>query len=414
MTYIRRHLWERVLFGLQHNPIIFLNGPRQAGKSTMARSLAKKAYPADYLSFDDPTRLGAAASSPESFLSQYNGAVIIDEVQMVPELFRALKVTVDELRLQDKVHSNGKFLLTGSANIMALPHLSEPLVGRMNVKTLYPFAGCEVLQGNGDFITRLFSAEFSVTSDSYSLNDVIYKATFPEISGKDTHEANEWFDGYITTILQRDARFIAEIEKITLLPRMLQVLAARAGRLINDADIARDMGLNPVTSKRYRSILQAMFLTIDVNPWYRNIGKRLVKSAKGYLLDTLLLCYLLDCDLDNMKQSKPHLYGHIVENFVASELIKLLSFTQQRANLFHFRTSDNKEVDFVLEKSDGTIAGIEVKSASRVNVSDFKGLNVLQAMTERDFMCGVVLYNGKDVVKFGDKLFAVPLSTLWQ
>jgi len=176
----------------------------------------------------------------------------------------------------------------------------------------------------------------------------------------------------------------------------------------------RDIGLNSVTSKSYRDILHAMFLTFDVQPWYRNIGKRLVKSPKGYLGDTLLLCHLLDWNLDDLRERKPDLYGHVVENFVATELMKLLSFSDLRAHLLHFRTSDNKEVDFVLERPDGRLAAIEVKSSDSVSSRDFKGMKALQDIAGDDFTGGIVLYAGKGVVPFGEKLLAVPINALWQ
>jgi predicted AAA+ superfamily ATPase len=408
-----RKLTDNVLFALKNHPVVFLNGPRQAGKSTLVQHLNKKDFPAGYVSFDNATQMAAAASSPESFLKSRKGAMIIDEVQIVPEIFRALKLVVDEIRLKDKKNSNGRFLLTGSANIMALPKLSDPLVGRMSVKTLYPFSGCEILGGKGDFLQRLFAMDFEASTKKATLNEVIARATFPEISGVDVAERVEWFDSYLTTILQRDVRLLSEIEKIAMLPNLLRVLASRAGKLMNDAEISRDLGLNPVTSKAYRGILQAMFLQFDVEPWYRNIGKRLVKSPKGFLVDTLLLCHLLDLRLEDMRERKPELYGHVLENFVATELTKLLSFSNVRAKLLHFRTSDDKEVDFVLERPDGTLAGIEVKTADRVDGGDFKGMRVLQQMANDDFFCGVVLYGGRDIVPFGDKLFAVPISSLW-
>lgn len=413
MQTISRKLSEGVLFALKTNPVVFLNGPRQAGKSTLVQTLACKDYPADYVSFDNATQMAAATVSPEGFLSQRKGPLIIDEVQMVPELFRALKLVVDELRFENKKQSNGRFLLTGSANIMALPKLSDPLVGRMSVKTLYPFATCEVLSGKGDFLSRLFAAHFTTVRSEVGLNDAVCSATFPEIAGKEERQRREWFDGYLTTILQRDVRMITELEKIGLLPTLLRVLATRAGSLMNDAEIARDIGLNPVTSKSYRSILQAMFLSFDIQPWYRNIGKRLVKSPKGYLVDTLLLCYLLDWNLEDLRMRKPDLYGHVIENFVATELLKLLSFSEFRANLLHFRTSDNKEVDFILERPDGSLAGVEVKTADRVDANDFKGMRAFQEIAKKNFVCGIVLYAGKETVPFGDNLFAVPLSALW-
>jgi hypothetical protein len=414
MRYTVRRLSEKILFSLENSPVVFLNGPRQSGKTTLARELARRDYPAEYVSFDNVTHMEAAYANPESFLRQRKGSVIIDEVQLVPELFRALKIIVDETRLGDKEQSNGRFLLTGSANIMVLPKLSDSLVGRMSIRTLYPFAACEVIGTKGDFPGRVFSVDFADVEDELTLGEAMESATFPEISGKAAHNRGEWFDGYLTTILQRDVRTVAELEKIGLLPRLLRVLAARAGKLMNDAEIARDMGLSPVTSKSYRGVLQAMFLGFDVEPWYRNVGKRLVKSAKGYIIDTLLLCHLLDRDLEGPRGRWTDFYGHAVENFVASELRKQLSFSDVRADLFHFRTADNKEVDFVLERPDGSVAGIEVKASERVGSADFKGMGVLRDLTKDDFICGVVLYGGKDVVPFGDRFFAVPFSALWR
>ena len=419
MKYKDRKLSEGILRVLKSHPVVFLNGPRQAGKSTLVQNLDPKEYSADYVSFDNATQMIAASASPEDFLRRSKGSFIIDEVQMVPDLFRALKLVVDEIRLKNKKQVNGRFLLTGSANMTVLPKLSDALVGRMSIKTLYPFATCEVFRRKKKdkekegFLAKLFARDFTDIKSKVSLNQAIRAATFPEISCKEEHECNEWFDGYLTTILQRDVRMLAELEKINLLPTLLRVLATRAGNLINDADIARDIGLNPVTSRSYRSILKAMFLSFDIQPWYRNIGKRLVKSPKGYLIDTLLLCHLLSWNLDDIKANKPDLYGHIVENFVATELLKLISFSNIRLNLLHFRTSDDKEVDFVLECQDGSLTGIEVKSSSSVDTSDFKGLKTLQEEAKKDFVCGVVLYTGKDIVPFGDRLFAVPLAALW-
>lgn len=414
MENLPRELTQDILFALKNSPVVFVNGPRQAGKSTLVQVLAQKDYPADYITFDSTTQMAAAAASPNTFLNNREKALIIDEVQMVPEMFRALKVIVDKMRLEDKAHANGRFLLTGSANIMALPKLSDPLVGRMSVKTLYPFAACEAMQKKSSFVTRLFNRDFSNLSPADEpLNQVIRQATFPEISGKKGRERTEWFDGYLTTILQRDVRMLSDLEKITMLPTMLRVLAARAGSLMNDASIARDVGLNPVTSKSYRGILQAMFLTFDVQPWYRNIGKRLVKSPKGYLLDTLLLCHLLDNTLEGLREKRPELYGHIIENYVATELTKLLSFSDIRARLLHFRTSDNKEVDFVLEQANGSLAGVEVKTSDTVRARDFHGLIELANVVGEDFICGIILYAGDEVVQFGESLFAVPHRALW-
>ena len=412
MSHIKRHARHRLLEALNVSPVVFLNGPRQAGKSTLVQSIAKKDYPAEYVTFDSTTQMAAAANSPESYLKERKGALIIDEVQLVPEIFRALKVVVDELRL-DHPKLKGRFLLTGSANIMALPKLSDPLVGRMSVLTLYPLAASEALSGNGHFIERLFNKDFETDASKQKLTEVMRLATYPEISGSEKLERTTWFDGYLTTILQRDVRALAEIEKLSTLPNLLRILANRAGGLVNDADIARDAGLNPVTSRNYKTLLKMLFLTFELSPWSRNIGKRFVKSPKGYMSDTLLLCHLMQYELSDLEQNRPELFGHVLENFVATELLKLMTFQNEKMDLYHFRTSDNKEVDFVLEKSNGQLAAIEVKQRDSVSKADFKGLEELQSLAGHDFICGIVLYRGRDVVPFGQNLWAVPVSNLW-
>lgn len=414
MENLPRNLTHDILYSLANSPVVFVNGPRQAGKSTLVQELARGDHPADYITFDNTTQMAAAAASPDTFLTSRKNPIIIDEVQMVPEMFRALKVVVDNIRREDKPHANGRFLLTGSANIMALPKLSESLVGRMSIKTLFPFAACEALQEKSTFIDRLFNGDFSNLKPAKTpLDEIISLATFPEISGKNIRERGEWLDGYLTTIMQRDVRMLSELEKIALLPAMLRILAGRAGSLMNDASIARDVGLNPVTSKSYRRVLQAMFLAFDVEPWFRNMGKRLVKSPKGYLLDTLLLCHLLDQNHEDLRGKKPELYGHVIENFVATELMKLLSFSEIRARLLHFRTSDNKEVDFILERASGSLVGVEVKTSDNVGAKDFNGLKELSLSVGADFACGIVLYAGAEVVPFGENLYAVPHGALW-
>lgn len=418
MNYLNRHITKRIKDALKVSPVVYLNGARQTGKSTLARTIApqigKNNQPAEYLTFDRPTLMAAASAAPESFLTGYDSPVIIDEVQLVPELFRALKVVVDEMRLTDKENANGKYLLTGSANILALPKLADALVGRAAIMTLYPFTAAEATHNSAGGLERIMKMDFKGINDrGLSLIDAIKKATFPEVSTLTGEERRIWFDGYISSMLQRDVRQIAELEKSSALPHLLSVLAARTGCLMNDSDIARDIDMNHVTAKFYRSILKLMFLTFDVRPWFRNIGKRLVKTPKGYLLDTTMICHLLDYNIEEIVKTKPELFGHLVENFVATEIIKQLSNSDINAELYHFRTSDGKEVDFVLEKPDGSVFAIEVKKSESVTIQDFKGIKVFEELTGKDFAGGVVLYAGKDAVPFGKNLWAVPFFALW-
>ena len=414
MTYIKRQLENQLLSALQVTPVVFLNGPRQAGKSTLVQHIVRDEFQAEYVNFDSATQIAAAATAPETYLRNRKGTLIIDEVQLLPEIFRPLKVIVDELRQTQKEKSKGRFLLTGSANIMALPKLSDPLVGRMSVLTLYPLSGAEVTHDKGDFTARLFDQDFYPAQENSRLLDIMQQATFPEISEAPADERDVWFDAYLTTILQRDVRALAEIGKLSALPNLLRILANRAGGLMNDAEIARDADLNPVTARNYKTLMKMLFLTFELAPWYRNIGKRLVKSSKGYVIDTLLLCYLLQYDLEDLEKNRPEIFGHVLENFVATELLKLISNGDQRLNLLHFRTGDNREVDFVLEKPNGQLAGVEVKKRDSVTKEDFKGLEELQRLSGVDFVCGIVLYRGRDVVPFGKNLWAVPMENLWR
>lgn len=419
MAHIPRHITKRLLEALRISPIVFLNGARQTGKSTLVNELAKEIgrnnTPASYTTFDRPTVMAAATSAPEAFLAGYLKPLIIDEVQLVPEIFRALKIAVDNDRLANKEPVNGNYLLTGSANILSVPKLSDSLVGRMNILTLYPFTAAEASQGQGDGLERLMRFDFAEIADrGLKLLDAIQMAGFPEIYQKDKKTKAVWMDGYLSTMLLRDVKQIAELEKISVLPQLLRILATRAGGLLNDSDIAREIGLTSITTKTYRHILKMMFLTFDINPWHRNIGKRLVKTPKGYIIDTELLCHMLDLSITDIATKKPELFGHILENFVATELLKQINNGGINAELYHFRTSDAKEVDFIIEKPDGSVFAIEVKKSETVTMTDFKGIKVFAELTGNDFKGGVVLYSGKEVVPFGKNLWALPLYVLWQ
>ena len=405
----------RILNALQGFPVVYVSGPRQAGKSTLVQQIADYEWPAEYVTFDEATMLGAAETNPESFLRAFEQNAVLDEIQMVPKLFRVLKLLVDEFRRANPTSANGRFLLTGSASIMALPKLSDALVGRMNVLTLYPLSALELTQGEGSFLSRLLTNDFKpeTINKNYKHTEIIRGATFPEIRDKTSERRRQWFEAYITTIIQRDVRQLADIAKLGILPNLLKVLAARAGGLINEADIARTIDQNAVTTKNYRILLQMLHLSIDINPWFRNIDKRLVKAPKGYIIDTSLLCHLQQIDLDKAESFDPLVFGRLFENFVVSELLKQLTSSESSARIYHFRTSDNKKVDIVLEQPNGKLAGIEIKSRDQVSASNFKGLRELYKQTGNDFVCGIVLYRGNKLVPFGDKLWAVPVDLLW-
>lgn len=414
MTDFPRAITPLIQQGLKEMPAVFLNGPRQVGKSTLVRKMAGE-LGAEYITFDDFSILAAAKHDPVGFLSGFSNPVIIDEVQLVPEIFRVLKQRIDEERIRDKEKANGRFLLTGSANVMALPQLADALVGRMQILSLLPLAMMEVAGPVRSVINGLFDQEFtfkSQASERLVLDDLLRKSTYPELVAAPHIQINSWFDSYLTTLLQRDIRALAEIEKAHILPSMVKMIATRAGSLLNDADVARDLGLNLMTYRRYRILLEQLFLIVLVQPWYRNIGKRLVKTPKLFLTDSLLLCHLLGVSAKELERTNSPLFGHLLENFVATEILKQLTVTAD-TNLYYFRTHDNKEVDFIIERNNGQLLGIEVKTKSTVNEEDFAGLKQLKVETGKDFVRGIVLYGGKDIVSFGDHMVAMPIAALW-
>jgi len=407
MDFIKRDIESPLRKALLDAPVLYLNGPRQAGKNTLCRSLGDDFH---YVTFDRVATQASAQADPIAFVNSLPPKTIIDEVQLVPEIFRAIKYLIDELRLTSNRSVAGHFLLTGSANIMALPNLAESLVGRMQALTLLPFSAAEALDGTINFIPSLFEKAplFQKVSSGPTLYQIIQNASFPEVSLRNLTDPVAWYENYLSNIINRDIKALADIDKITQLPRMFTLLANRAGNLLNHASFSRDVGLAVSTYKRYLTLLEHVFLVILVEPWFKNTTKRLVKSPKIYITDTaLLLASLGQTSIDDSS-----IKGAILENFVASELTKHICCLKGY-KLFYFRTSDGKEVDFVVERNDGAIIAVEVKYASTVTSSDFKGLKSLQKETGPDFIRGIVLYQGDEVLPFGDVFFAMPLSCLW-
>ena len=408
---IKRHITARVLEALGDTPVVLLNGPRQAGKSTLAQEVASHEHPARYLTLDDATTLAAARNDPQGFLAGFVGPVVIDEIQRAPELFLAIKTQVDRDRRP------GRFLLTGSADVLLLPNLAESLAGRMEILTLWPFSQGEIKKNQEDFIDSVFSR--TIPRKQYprlkwaDMIQKILRGGYPEILGRQTESRQAaWFGSYITTILQRDVRDITHIEGLTALPRLFALLAARAASLVNFSEISRTSTIPQSTLKRYMTILEITFLLQTLPAWSGNLSKRLVKAPKLVIGDTGLMTYLLGLNEERLLHD-PILAGHVLENFVIMELKKQLGWNRIKAQLFHFRTQTGQEVDIVLEDLSGQVVGIEVKSSASVAADDFKGLRLLHETIGKRFVRGIVLYAGSEFIPFGSELQAFPVSALW-
>jgi uncharacterized protein len=406
-----RNLKTNLLEAAKDTPVIMVNGARQTGKSTLVKGLFPGASAPSYLSLDDLAALDSARSDPQSFVENLPERVIIDEVQRAPELMLPIKYSVDQNRRP------GRFFLTGSSNVLALPKVADTLVGRIEIHTLWPLSQGEIHGVQESFIDTIFGATRLNAGKQLKLHglaNLLSIGGYPDVLSRATFERRKsWFSGYITTLIERDVRDLRNIEQLTVMPKLLKLLASRAGALLNYSDLSRSLGINVSTLKNYLSLFELLFVLVPIQPWFSNKGKRLVKSPKMHLNDSGLLCHLLDCDSTALA-SDATLLGMVFENFVVMELIKQISWSIIRPRLYHFRTESGYEVDIVLESGDGRIVGIECKSGIRLNSDTFKGLRALKELTGKKFHRGIVLYLGTEILAFEKDFQAVPVSSLWE
>ncbi|HLE83443.1 MAG TPA: ATP-binding protein [Thermoanaerobaculia bacterium] len=408
---LQRHITPRLLAALSDTPVVLLHGARQTGKSTLVRNLDRTAHPARYLTLDDATVLSSAAGDPQGFVDGLEGPVILDEVQRAPELFLAIKRAVDRDRRP------GRFLLTGSANVLLLPRLAESLVGRLEILTLWPLSQGEIHGRREGVIDALFSGEEpewrEAEGDFAAVWNEVLLGGYPEVRTRDLAERRrEWFGAYLTTILQRDVRDLSRIEGLTEVPRLLSLLASRLGNASNFAELSRESGLPQTTLKRYLTLLETTFLVQRLPAWSGNPEKRLTRAAKLLLTDPGLAAHLMgvEGERDTARQEDR---GRLLECFVFAELRKAISWSRTRPRLFHYRTRSGGEVDFMLEDAAGRCVGIEVKAGASAGGRDFRGLRELGETLGERFLYGLLLYAGREPVPFGKKLHAVPLENLW-
>lgn len=398
---------ERVRTALADTPVVLVNGPRQCGKTTLVRSLLQ--YERPYFTLDDDTTLASAKADPIGFIRQIDTA-ILDEVQRAPELLRAIKGVVDEDRRP------GRFLLTGSANILALPTASDSLAGRMEVVTLLPLAQSEVRRGRTNFLDRAFTRDLGAPDHVLVGQDLIERALtggYPEmIARSDPRRRSAWAREYIRAIIERDVREIADVDRLDQMPQLLRALAHHSGQLLNFAQLAGQVGLDDKTARRYIGLFEHLFLVRRIEPWFRNPLKRLVKTPKLFFLDSGLLAALTGLTVDRIAKDRSP-FGALLETFVANEILRLATWSDVQLTFHHYRDKDQDEVDIILEDEAGVMIGLEVKAAATVTAADFKGLRKIAAATGSSFKAGWVLYDGDKILPFGEKLAAIPLSCLW-
>lgn len=391
--------------------VVTLNGARQTGKSTLARLAAQDRPGALTRLLDDPATLRAARDDPATF-AEHDDLLVIDEVQLAPELFRTIKVAVDTDQRP------GQFLLTGSAQILALRDLPDALPGRMEIIELWPFSQGEIDGLPEGFVDAAFTDPGALNHTSAvsrgEYAERILRGGFPEAVARANPARRErFFDSYVGDLIARDVSQLSEIERPAQLRALLHLLAARSGQLLVGNALSSDLQVSARTVHRYLSLLEEIFLIKRIPAWSRNVSSRAIGTPKVAFVDSGVAGNLLDADARSLlRPGGP--FGPLLEGFVLMELARQLTWSRRRAELFHYRTKDGTEVDAVLEDRQGRVVGIEVKASSTVRIDDFRGLRHLADRLGADFVAGLVLYTGTQTLPFGPRLRAVPASALWE
>jgi predicted AAA+ superfamily ATPase len=402
-----RRIEQRLAEALLDTPVVLLAGPRQAGKTTLVRQLAAKGL--RYLTLDDELTLLAARADPVGLIRSLDRAVI-DEIQRAPQLLLAIKKSVDEDRRP------GRFLLTGSANLMALPLVADSLAGRMETLSLLPLSQTEIEGHSANWIDQAFAGQLLKT-DSLALGDAltdrVLRGGYPEAITRDSAKRRmAWARQYVDALIQRDVRDVAGIDKLDQLPRFLNALAQTAGQMCNYSQLAGQVGLDGKTAARYAGVFETMYLLKRVDVWARNRLSRVVKTPKLQFIDAGLLAMLMNLGIEEVRRDRSR-FGQVLETFVFGELLKHTTSAEGDYQLLYYRDADKVEVDIVIENAAGQLVGVEVKASATVKASDLRGLRKLAALAGDQFKMGVLLYDGAETLPLGDGIWAAPLSSLW-
>ena len=384
-------------------PVVLLCGARQVGKSTLVLSLCEH-----YITLDDITQLDGARADPKRFIQDLPRPIVIDEIQKAPELLPAIKEEVDRKR------KNGDFLLTGSANLLGYKKVTESLAGRMGVMELLPLSCREMAnRADANLADDLFSAEWPNNKTPQSSNlllDSLLQGGYPELQRIHTQRGrNLWFSSYVSTYIERDVRDIGELRHIDRFIHLLNILAPRSATLLNKAELSRTAGIEQKTLTNYLSLLELVFQIKRIQPYSANLGKRFVKSPKLFFTDSGVLCHLLGLNSKEILRNSSY-YGAILETFVFTELLKAVQYSESPTRLWHYRTSDQHEIDLLIER-DGKVIPVEIKAAKTVRKKDFKHIEDLQSRNST-VKNGVIFYQGEQLVPFG-KNYAMPILMLF-
>lgn len=407
---VPRRIADSALAALADTPVVVVNGARQSGKSTLVSALH---YPGsvEIVTLDDEASRAAAALDPRAFLQRPVDTLVIDEAQLEPTIFRAIKAEVDRDRRP------GRFLLTGSSRLLSTTDLAESLVGRVEALELWPFAQCEITGGSADFPDRLFDDPASLlVRGSASRREIIERVCaggFPEATQRRGARRTAWFRSYVDTTVESVVRQVHDASRRSELPRLLRLCAARTGQELNAANVANEFGVQARAVTSYLAHLAGAFLVHLIPAWSTNIGAKVVRRPKLVLPDSGLAAAMIGVDADGLQRPGGPL-GPLLQTFVAMEVRKQLSWSPTSPALFHFRDRGGVEVDLVIERPDGRVVGLEVKATSTPRAEDFRGLRYLADRLGDRFAYGALLTMAPEATPFGPRLAALPIDSLWR
>lgn len=395
---------------LRDTRVVLINGARQCGKSTLVQ-LVGAARGVEWRTLDRAVTRHAAEEDPTGFID-LPMPLVIDEIQRVPELFLAIKEKVD------RDPRPGRFLLTGSARILGLRNLPDALPGRMETVELWPFSQGEIDGSPDGFIDAVFThgpdLHVGSTVQRAEYAERVVRGGFPKSLARTQPRRRErFFDSYVADLISRDVNQLSEIERTGEMRTLVRLLAARSGQLLVASALGNNARLSHRTVGRYLELLEEIFLIKRIPAWSRNLSTRAIGTPKVAMVDSGVAANLLAADADRLlRPGAP--FGPLLEGFVLMELARQLTWSEVRAELFHYRTRDKTEVDAILENRRGQVIGVEVKASSTARTEDFRGLRHLAERLGDDFIVGIVLYTGDQTFSFGPRLRAMPLSALWQ
>jgi predicted AAA+ superfamily ATPase len=406
---IERHARALVVDALTYSRVVLLLGARQVGKSTLARQVVSREHPAEIVSLDDQAMRDAARADPHGLIAELRGPALIDEIQLAPELLHAIKQVVDE------DPTPGRFLLTGSANVLTAPKISESLAGRTRRIELWPLSQSEIHAMRTNVVDRLFAGEPPHVSDApigrQAFAELVARGGYPAVRNLPERQRRLWHRDYVQSIVERDLRDIASASKLSQMPQLIRLLSSSSGKLLDYRKLARETQLSDKTVRAYVELLRTAYLVYVVPAWRPGLRSRELQTPKLYLADTGLLTQQLGADEQRIARDD-QVSGPALETFCAMEILKHQTWASSDCALRHYRVQ-NDEIDLVLEAQSGEIVAIEVKASASIRPADSRVIKRLRDSHTDRFKAGIVIYTGRRTLRLGDRIWAVPVSGLW-